>query len=334
MNIDAHQHFWRYAPTTHAWIDDSMSALKRDFLPDDLAPLLRAVRIRRLRSPCRRSRTSPRRSGCSSLAAQHDVHPRRRRLGRPPRDRRRRRSSLALAVNTETPRRAPRRAGRAGRSLHAAPGISAWHRRAGPPFGLTYDILIYARQLPAAVDLVGRFPAAALRARSHRQAPTSAPGGSTTGRSGITRLAAFPNVACKLSGMVTEGDWHTWQPGDFDAYLDVVIGAFGRAVDDRLRLAGVHAGRQLRRRHRHRARLHRRDSRHPNRRPSSAEPPRASTTSDVTSAPPHATLAKSGAVSVAVLAKRSLTSLRAKRGRRFVIPSGAKRSRGIYSVRL
>ncbi len=37
MNIDSHQHFWRYDPARHAWIDESMGLLKRDFLPEDLA---------------------------------------------------------------------------------------------------------------------------------------------------------------------------------------------------------------------------------------------------------------------------------------------------------
>src|ERR1700743_2689093 len=36
MKIDAHQHFWRYAPETHGWITERMRALKRDFLPGDL----------------------------------------------------------------------------------------------------------------------------------------------------------------------------------------------------------------------------------------------------------------------------------------------------------
>src|SRR5512147_2892129 len=40
--IDAHQHFWRYSPATHGWIDERMAVLKRDFLPEDLRPLLRA----------------------------------------------------------------------------------------------------------------------------------------------------------------------------------------------------------------------------------------------------------------------------------------------------
>jgi L-fucono-1,5-lactonase len=40
--IDAHQHFWRYAPATHGWIDERMGILKRDFGPADLRPLLEA----------------------------------------------------------------------------------------------------------------------------------------------------------------------------------------------------------------------------------------------------------------------------------------------------
>ena len=36
MIIDSHQHFWKYEPEEHAWIDDSMSVIRRDFLPSDL----------------------------------------------------------------------------------------------------------------------------------------------------------------------------------------------------------------------------------------------------------------------------------------------------------
>src|SRR5690242_9006144 len=36
MRIDAHQHFWRYAPAEYEWIDHSMACLRRDFLPQDL----------------------------------------------------------------------------------------------------------------------------------------------------------------------------------------------------------------------------------------------------------------------------------------------------------
>src|SRR5271169_4047276 len=40
MHIDAHQHFWIYNPAEYGWIDDSMSALRRDCLPADLKPEL------------------------------------------------------------------------------------------------------------------------------------------------------------------------------------------------------------------------------------------------------------------------------------------------------
>jgi L-fuconolactonase len=43
----------------------------------------------------------------------------------------------------------------------------------------------------------------------------------------ITELASFPNVYCKISGMVTEADWNNWQPEDIKPYLDVVFRAFG-----------------------------------------------------------------------------------------------------------
>lgn len=44
---------------------------------------------------------------------------------------------------------------------------------------------------------------------------------------GIRELAAFPNVVCKLSGLVTEADWHHWKPEDMGPYLDAAFESFG-----------------------------------------------------------------------------------------------------------
>ncbi len=41
MTIDAHQHFWQYNPVRDSWITDDMAVIRRDFLPDDLEPILR-----------------------------------------------------------------------------------------------------------------------------------------------------------------------------------------------------------------------------------------------------------------------------------------------------
>src|ERR1700748_1268131 len=45
MVIDAHQHFWRFNPVRDAWITEDMSAIRRDFLPADLAPELDAAGV-------------------------------------------------------------------------------------------------------------------------------------------------------------------------------------------------------------------------------------------------------------------------------------------------
>ena len=46
-------------------------------------------------------------------------------------------------------------------------------------------------------------------------------------REDLRRLAEFPNVFCKLSGLVTEAKWKHWKPEDFEPYFDVVFEAFG-----------------------------------------------------------------------------------------------------------
>src|SRR5208283_2301917 len=45
MRIDAHQHFWKFDPVRDAWITEEMGVLRRDFLPEDLAPELSANRM-------------------------------------------------------------------------------------------------------------------------------------------------------------------------------------------------------------------------------------------------------------------------------------------------
>src|SRR5690606_38962748 len=43
MRIDAHQHYWNYDPIAHNWMTDQHAPIKRNFMPDDLAPLLAAA---------------------------------------------------------------------------------------------------------------------------------------------------------------------------------------------------------------------------------------------------------------------------------------------------
>ena len=93
-------------------------------------------------------------------------------------------------------------------------------------FGLTYDLLLFPKHLPVAVELVAEFPAQSF-VLDHIAKPSIRAGLISPWAENLKRLAAFPNVYCKLSGMVTEAKWKQWRPEDFHRYLDIVIEAFG-----------------------------------------------------------------------------------------------------------
>ena len=89
-------------------------------------------------------------------------------------------------------------------------------------FNLAYDILIYPRHLSVAAEFVRQFP----RQRfvlDHLAKPPIKSGSLQPWERGIRDLAGFPNVSCKLSGLVTEADWQQWQPEHIAPYLDVAF---------------------------------------------------------------------------------------------------------------
>jgi L-fuconolactonase len=86
--------------------------------------------------------------------------------------------------------------------------------------------LIYPRHLDAACELVSRFPQQRF-VLDHIAKPPIRAGVLSPWREGIWRLAEYPHVYCKISGMVTEADWEAWQPEDLRPYLDVVFEVFG-----------------------------------------------------------------------------------------------------------
>ncbi len=92
--------------------------------------------------------------------------------------------------------------------------------------GFTYDLLIYPPHLEAAVDLVKDFPKQPF-VIDHLAKPNIKTGEVENWLNGMAKIARFPNVSCKLSGLVTEADWYKWQEEDFYYFLEVVFGLFG-----------------------------------------------------------------------------------------------------------
>jgi L-fuconolactonase len=94
------------------------------------------------------------------------------------------------------------------------------------PTKLVYDILIFARQLPEATRFVDRHPQQSF-VLDHIAKPDIKANTFSAWDLAIRNLALRPNVTCKLSGMVTEADWHTWSPAQLQPYFDTVLEAFG-----------------------------------------------------------------------------------------------------------
>jgi L-fucono-1,5-lactonase len=223
MNIDAHQHFWIHNRSEYSWIDDSMAALRRDFLPNDLEPELKAngfqgsvvVQTRQTLEETRWLLDLAERSpsilgvvGWVDLGAP-DIRPQLKLLTRNPRL-----VGIRHIVQNEPDDRF---------LLQPAflKGISAMEE-----FDLAYDILIYPKHLPVAADFVQRFP----RQRfvlDHLAKPPIKSGEIEPWADGLRRLAAFPNVFCKLSGMVTEADRQHWKPEQMTPYLEIAFQSFG-----------------------------------------------------------------------------------------------------------
>lgn len=92
-------------------------------------------------------------------------------------------------------------------------------------FQLAYDLLIFPRQLPAALELVQRFPDQRF-VLDHIAKPNIKDATLSPWKEQIEQLAGFENVWCKVSGMVTEANHRGWKPMDFQPYLDIVFEAF------------------------------------------------------------------------------------------------------------
>ncbi|MFM8537197.1 MAG: amidohydrolase family protein [Planctomycetaceae bacterium] len=226
MRIDAHQHFWRYAPAEYPWIGAGMERLARDFLPGDLADVARphgiggsvAVQARQSLVETRwlleLAAADPFVRGVVGWVDLRDPGVA---STLEPLSRRERFVGVRHVVQDEPDPRFLLGA-------NFVRGLGHLHA-----FGLTYDLLLFPPQLPAAVELVGLLPEQPF-VLDHLSKPRIALGPSApefaSWRREIEALARHPNVSCKLSGLVTEAAWCRWRREDFTPYLDVALAAF------------------------------------------------------------------------------------------------------------
>jgi L-fuconolactonase len=222
MRIDSHQHFWHYSPIEHAWMSDEMGLLKRDFLPEDLAPLLKSIGL----------------DGCIAVQARQTLEETRWLLELAEKhafikgvvgwvdlcssDVQRQLEIFAAHPKFVGVRHIVQDESDDEFMLRAEflKGIAQLRE-----FDLTYDLLLYPRHLRAAAQLVHEFPEQPF-VLDHMGKPRIAEGLLSPWREDLRELAGSQNVFCKLSGMVTEAKWNRWKPAEFTRYFDSVVEAF------------------------------------------------------------------------------------------------------------
>lgn len=221
--IDSHQHFWRYNRDEYPWIDESREPLKVDYMPPDLQPLMRTAGIDgavavQARQNLRETEFLLKLAdeydfirgvvGWVDMRA-HDVEAQLERFAPHPRL-----VGVRHIVHDETDDRFML----GGNFLRGLAKLAACDLR--------YDLLLFPRHLPIAIDVVKRFPEQPF-VLDHIAKPLIKDGLLQPWERDIRRLAAYDNVWCKVSGMVTEAAWGGWTQDDYTPYLDVVFDCFG-----------------------------------------------------------------------------------------------------------
>lgn len=223
MIIDAHQHFWNYSLQKQPWITDRMRVLKSDFLPQDLLNIYKENTV----EGCVAVQADPSEEETDfllRLAEAHDFI-----------------KGVVGWVDLQDDKLEARLDHYKGfqklkgfRHLvqdEPDPDFMLYESfRKGlsllEKHGYSYDLLVHPHQLKAAIQTARDFPNLKL-VLDHMAKPDIKNRQIDNWREDIEALASENNVFCKISGMVTEASWESWQQGDFIPYLDIVFRSFG-----------------------------------------------------------------------------------------------------------
>ncbi len=221
--IDAHHHFWKYDEKAYSWIDDSMDVLRQDYLPANLEHELSGMGVTGTVVVQARQTEEETRwllnlaedySFIKGVVGWVDLR------------------SAEVASRLEAFSDNPKLVG-IRHVLHDEPdddfmlqpgfirGIGILQR-----FNLTYDLLLFPKHLQHAVKLVEMFPNQTF-VLDHMAKPFIRKGIMHPWKEDLKALAKYPNVSCKISGMVTEADLNGWKYEHFVPYMEVVLEAFG-----------------------------------------------------------------------------------------------------------
>ncbi len=224
MKIDSHQHFWTYSAKDYPWITDALSAIKRSFSPDDLEPLLKEASIDgSIAVQARQSLEETR--WLLQLAEEYDSI--KGVVGWLPLQ------SQDLEDSLDQFASHPKLVG----VRHVVQDETDDQFILRPDFNrgiralaardLVYDILIFERHLPQTITFVDTHPEMPFVLDHIAKPVIQEKAFDSDWARNIRQLAKRENVACKLSGMVTEVRDETWDAALLQPYFDTALDAFG-----------------------------------------------------------------------------------------------------------
>jgi L-fuconolactonase len=220
--IDAHQHFWKFDPVRDSWITDEMKVIQRDFMPNDLEPILKAnsvtgtviVQSDQSEAENEFQLKNAENNFIKGVVGWVDVQS----------ENVEERLEYYHQFNKMKGFRHVLQ-GEADRALMLKPNFKRGIRLLNK-YNYTYDILIYPDQLKYIPSFVAMFPHQKF-VIDHIAKPYIKDKKIDEWKDEIKAVAQYENVFCKVSGMVTEADCKAWKHEDFLPYLDVVVEAFG-----------------------------------------------------------------------------------------------------------
>ena len=222
MIVDAHHHFWDPERASYPWLTDELAAIRRPFGPADLAPELEAANVVATVLVQTRSSLAETEEFLAIAATSAFVR------------------GVVGWVDLTDPSVSDTIAG-----LRASPGgerlVAIRHQvqdepdphwldrpdvrrgiRAVGEAGLAYELLVRARDLPAAGRIVADEPDVRF-VMDHLAKPAIRAGTDPSWDAGVLALRGLPNLWWKLSGLVTEADWTAWQITDLEPFVDRVL---------------------------------------------------------------------------------------------------------------
>jgi L-fuconolactonase len=223
MIIDSHQHFWQVGHFDYPWMSSEVEVLYRDYLPPTLEPVLKESGVART-VLVQASNSLAETYWLLSLAERHPFI-----------------AGVVGWVDLEDPEveqelevltANPKFKG--VRHLVESEPEDDWLVQPSVLKGLqvlekhrvAYDLLVHTRHLKHVKTVAEACPNLRLVV-DHMAKPPIASGEIANWASALGEVAAYPNVSCKLSGLVTEANWTSWTTEDLRPSVDRVLDFFG-----------------------------------------------------------------------------------------------------------